>query len=677
MMRIARAVCVGVLMGICACAAGVKVDFDPLRPEVGPFPTDYLTAPDAAQKTGLRVNLPLSNCAADPATCLEIGLLNELDGFSIFPRLRVRFTGAVNPDTLRDGLFVVWLDKLTNDEWGLFPAGHVTAVNEVLWDPKTNTAFAKPDEFLAQTRRYALVVTDKVRDAGGAPVEAAEGFTLCLAKQLGGTYCEQLAGAVQAHEPLLGGARIVGGSVFTTLSATAWMQRAREQLQTTATGVKAAAPKSVFEVAQITSIKVRPQTKTKPAQFDEKELPLAALAGVGRIGFGSFRSPLWLNQMLLIPGTPTAAPVRLPETLQEIQFEVFLPAAPAPPGGYPVVIVGHFMPGDRFGLPLAMAATLAARGFATIAITTFGSGQGPEGKVVIAEKGGVVTELPLGGRSVDVDGNGAFDEFQEGCVSGVGLRDCARQNALDHLQLVRVIQAGLDLNGDGAPDLDRNRISFAGVSLGGITGAILLSVEPAIQAAVLNGTLGPNAYHWTRTLRPLVIGMLAKMHPALLNRGMDYDSDYVERFQPAKTITVAGAVDLQEWIERTEWISMSGAAEAWAPHLWWTTLPGIPVKRTLLQFALGEGVVPAPSLSAVARAANLREMTSIYRHDLAVKMLPELAATEAHYYLAPMGPAAQMAIAVAAQTQAAEFLASGAWTVPDVNGALIPLFGRA
>ncbi len=28
-------------------------------------------------------------------------------------------------------------------------------------------------------------------------------------------------------------------------------------------------------------------------------------------------------------------------------------------------------------------------------------------------------------------------------------------------------------------------------------------------------------------------------------------------------------------------------------------------------------------------------------------------------------------------TQAAEFLASGAWTVPDVNGALIPLFGRA
>ena len=40
-------------------AAGVTVSFDPSNPEIGPFPTNYLTVADPAQKTGLRVNLHL------------------------------------------------------------------------------------------------------------------------------------------------------------------------------------------------------------------------------------------------------------------------------------------------------------------------------------------------------------------------------------------------------------------------------------------------------------------------------------------------------------------------------------------------------------------------------------------------------------------------------------------
>ena len=44
------------------------------------FPTDTLTVPDPAQATGLRVNLPLPDCTAQPSTCSEISALNLLDG---------------------------------------------------------------------------------------------------------------------------------------------------------------------------------------------------------------------------------------------------------------------------------------------------------------------------------------------------------------------------------------------------------------------------------------------------------------------------------------------------------------------------------------------------------------------------------------------------------------------
>ena len=124
----------------------------------------------------------------------EIAAVNQLDGFSIEPRLRVRFSGPINPDTLRDGIFLVWLDDLTNEEYGLQPFNAVTPINSVSYDPATNTAFAEPDEILSQHRRYALVVTNAVRDARGDPVEPDPAFLACIGRQ--GAYCERVAGAL-------------------------------------------------------------------------------------------------------------------------------------------------------------------------------------------------------------------------------------------------------------------------------------------------------------------------------------------------------------------------------------------------------------------------------------------------------------------------------------------------
>jgi hypothetical protein len=103
----------------------------------------------------------------------------------------------------------------------------------------------------------------------------------------------------------------------------------------------------------------------------------------------------------------------------------------------------------------AIAGTMAAKGYATVAINLVGHGYGPEGRLIVTEKNGSITEMSARGRGVDLNGDGLIGG-SEGCSTGspVWVRDCLRQTALDIMQLVRVIRAGLDLDGDRVADLD-------------------------------------------------------------------------------------------------------------------------------------------------------------------------------------------------------------------------------
>src|ERR1039458_2543615 len=124
---------------------GVIVRFDPTNPQTGPFPADSLTVPDTTEITGKRVNLPLPDCTALPTLCGQLALINQLDGFNIQPRITVAFSGPVDTSTLRAGIFFVALDNLTADEIGLQRTGDTVAINQVVYDPVTNTVYAKPD----------------------------------------------------------------------------------------------------------------------------------------------------------------------------------------------------------------------------------------------------------------------------------------------------------------------------------------------------------------------------------------------------------------------------------------------------------------------------------------------------------------------------------------------------
>ncbi|MBI4877958.1 MAG: hypothetical protein HY822_25290 [Acidobacteria bacterium] len=616
--------------------------FDTRAPEIGPYPSDALTIEDAAQATGRRIDLP--------AVGQDYQLLNELDGFSPNARLRVRFSGPVNPETLKEGIRLLALDGAPADP---------IPVNQVVWDSSTYSAFAKPDRVLDQQRRYALLVTDAVRDTSGSAVEPDPAFLSCLQQTSG--YCGELAKAIPPD-------RVVAASVFTTLSATSWLERARAALSEVATEYQRREGVSVFSFSDLGAVTLHMQTGADPAQFEEASLPFSLLSGVDKIAFGSFRSPNFLDSGQTIPAAPTKQALETPAAAGRIQFHALLPAREKPAAGYPVVIAGHGFGDNRFASPSALASSMAAQGLAVVAINAVGHGYGPETRLLLRDKTGRTSEVDGGGRSLDFNGDGKI-EPQEGCLilSGdapIGLRDCLRQTVADLMQLVRVLRAGVDLDGDGRPDLDPDRIYYAGISLGAIYGTMLNAVEPGIRSAVLNvgGGSVADIVRWGRSYHSYGVTLLGER--GLLNREKDFDDAWPLRDKPVRVVEETSALEIQELFERMEWFHAQGDPLFFAGHL---------KKPILWMFARGDRSVPNPASSALVRAAGMRESAWLYRHDLARQILPSLDENP-HAYLADLFSLASLPIALAAQQQAAAFLATG--EINDPNALLRFLLGK-
>ncbi len=661
-------------------ASATTVLFDPSTPATGPFPNDFLTVADPAQKTGLRMNLPLPDCSAQYTACQETGLLEQVDGFSLRARATVRFSGPVDTTTLRDGIFFVALDNLTRDEPGIHKPGDRIPINQVVFDPATNTVYAKPDTVLDQHRRYALVVTDAVKDTAGNPVAPDSAYGLCTLRLT--PYCDALAQAVAGIN--VSPRKTVAASVFTTMSATAWLEHARKILDYVPPVVLPAQPQSIFHVPDLTAIALHEQVGANPARFADFTIPLdpALLGGVDRLVIGSFFSPIFLESDQTIRPSPTLPELEIPDGRNQVYFNALLPAGPAPPAGYPVVIFGHGFGDSRFGGPTAVAPSLTRAGLAVIAINAVGHGFGPESTVTFVDRSGRRSTLPAGGRSLDVNGDGII-EANEGCALvtpvAIGTRDCFRQTVVDLMQLVHAIRLGLDLDGDGKPDLDPSRIYYAGQSLGAIYGTMLTAVEPAVRAAALNvgGASTVDIARWSPAYRDLATETLALRIPSLLNKGAGYDEDYVLPDQPVKVTTVPGAAAIQSVFETLEWLEIAGDPIAFAPHLKLSPLPGLPPGRpVLVQFARGDETVPNPANTGLIRAAGLQASTWMYRHDLARAKAPDLPA-DPHPFLVlfvslsgntiQLPGLAGMAISLDAQQQIAAFLAGDGAAIPDPN----------
>jgi hypothetical protein len=665
------------------CGRGTHAGFDLSSVTGGPFPSDRWTAADPTQNTGRRVNLPLPDPVTHPSDYQDTQVLNTLDGFNLQPRLSIPFDGPIDVNTVSSQtVFLVSLgDTLDPHDHG----GQVVGINQVVWDPATNTLHAESDELLDQHTRYALIVTCGVQDTAGNPVGASEAFRR-FRHEVRGEYKHDLLDAVHAaHRLGIPERDIVTASVFTTQSITAVLEKIRDQVHA-ATPAPAdfllgpGGTRTVFDLNAVSGITFNQQTRVN-APLTSVSVPLSQLqiipGAVGQIAFGKYLSPDYLTSQVFIPpvGTRTGTPVI--QSVNEVYFNLYLPSGTAPTGGWPVAIFGHGRNGDK-NFSMRVAATMAAHGIATIAINAAGHGFGPLGTLTVTPTAGSPVTFAAGGRGIDLNGDQVIGA-SEGWTAAppreiIGERDGNLQTVVDFMQLARVIEAGMDVDGNRSRDLDPSRVFYVGFSMGGIQGAAFLAVEPAVRAGALN-SLGAGGDLTIGLLSPLPVGrpavgtFLQSRTPSLLNSPgltsiggipvgpLHFNENIPLRNQPPVINTVAGAMEIQELVENTEWVRQSGDPGAYAPHLRKDPLPGVPARPVIIQFARGDQNIANPLATAVLRAGDLADRATFFRNDLAFAENPAVPKNP-HRFMVNIDIPAATAIALGAQEQIATFFDS-------------------
>jgi hypothetical protein len=572
---------------------------------VSVFPSDRLTVADPGQVTGRRVDLSTANCGA-PISCGLVAELNELDGFDLDPRIAVQFSGPVDPAEVASRITV----QEKGTEWR-------TGVDRVVWDPTTNTLYAHPVEQLSPATTYRLHVED-------GP-----------------------------------GNRSLKDS-FTTMSATDGLLDIREQIDSgqalRATGTTPGLRVEGVFPATGTTVSLVQDTSTTGADTTAV-VPVPQAATGGTLVFGSFEAPSWLGPDVTIAQTPTGDAGPQPLGKVRLPFVAVLPAGPAPAGGWPTAVFGHGF--TRSTADVFLAAVVNARsGLATIATNVVGHGYGP-GSTWQVSSGGTTTSIPAYGRGVDQNADGTIGSTEGSSATGAAAaqssRDALRQTSADVMTLVRQL-GGTDVDRNGSADLSGREVTYFGQSFGGIYGTMVTGADPTIARSVLNVAGGPIT-EITRLggFRPL---MTQALQAAGLLNSDDPTRNYFQEQMPLRgegpvTVTVPGAVAIQEYLARSTWLSRPGSPETFSPL--------IAPERAVFQVAFGDRTVPNPTSYTVIDAGDLWSRTSLYRND----RTPQ-AGTNPHGFLLDL---AQFPVAATqGQTQVAAFLGRGEVIDPDQGG---------
>ena len=697
-----RAAVVAVVLGIVAAfspsaAANGNVEprFDLTDPSGGPFPSDRFTVTDTTQLTGLRVNLPKPDCAVRRSDCEDIEVLNTLDGFNLQPRLSVPFTGPIDPATVSSD--TVFLFKLSCTSC---PGASFGGINQSVWDPETNTLHVESDQLLDQDARYLLVVTNGIRNPDGERIDANQFRDVLHAGQTTdpaeAAYRQQLLAALDRLKAAgVSPGRVAAASIFTTQSATAVLEKIRDQIHAATPApaefaIGTNGERTVFPFADVTGIAFRRQVGTAPTFSQPVSVPLADLrvvpGAVGTVAFGMYRSSDYRTPAGVIPTVGTLTGTPSVQRTNEVYFNLFIPSGPEPSGGWPVVIAGHGGMGNKntANTPVRVAAKLTEHGLAVITINVVGHGGGPLGTVTVTTADGTAVTLPAGGRGVDQNGDGAIGANEglhsapDGPQALVGTRDGNRQTVADLMQLVREIQVGIDADGDSTPDLDSSRIYYFGNSLGGVYGLPFVATEPDVRAGVLGAVGGP-LVDWRLGIaadaRSQMGRIMSLRIPRLDNGGPDpilpsnpfpFRENLPLRNQPTLVNDVPGAVPIQEFLERFEWAMQPADPIVYAPHLRRDPLEGLSPKRVLITFAKGDPVCPNPITTALLRAGDLADRTMHFRGDLAYAP-NQPTAQDLHEYLFRFTDVGR-GFALAAQEAVGTFLASDGQVTIDPDG---------
>jgi dienelactone hydrolase len=506
--------------------------FDPST-GVLPFPINLLFT----GSTDTTLNPPVANPNnfGDPAVALS-----ALDGFSTTSPWTTAFSTAIAPASLRAGQNVrVFQVELTPTRTGVvrvireLSAGSSTTPPEYVValstsDTSNRTLAIVPTRPLQQGSSYMAVLTKTITDTAGnditpdtayfltkrtAPLATGFGTPGCASADPllpNSTACgleplRQLTNSQEAAAATAGVIRddIVLSWVATTQTVTPVMSAVRSTVRPTTTrvgptGLTTAAAglppiADIFAGVMDVNYFLTAPGGTVP--------PTSVLTGFWRARAGGYVAPF--NALGLDPtstNVTVANPLPVATSTQTIPLLMTIPNAASgqqrPAAGWPVVIVQHGITRNRSDA-LAVAATFAQAGWAVASIDLPLHGVDSSSPFYIQSATSPFRTIARE-RTFDVDlvNNTTSAPGPDGRVDGSGVhfinlsslltsRDNTRQGIADLFQLATNLPR-VDLNGDGAPDIDGSRIAFVGQSLGGIVGTSFVTIEPTVNVATLN-----------------------------------------------------------------------------------------------------------------------------------------------------------------------------------------------
>ena len=232
---------------------------------------------------------------------------------------------------------------------------------------------------------------------------------------------------------------------------------------------------------------------------------------------------------------PTAAnPQPLPRGgLLRVPVLASSPAAGRPPDGWPVVLFQHGVTSNRTSM-IAIADAFALAGFAMLAIdlplhgvTDTGSifYQGPGSRMGNNERHFNLDNVgDLGSLVPDGQIDNGWQVFN--VANPLNARDHGRQAVSDLFHLIRTAPV-LDLDGDGLPDLDGDRIHFHGVSLGAIFSTPFIALNTEFSTATLSSAGGPYSQF---LVDPMAIAFGRPIRAAVEAAGLPFGTVGFENF---------------------------------------------------------------------------------------------------------------------------------------------------
>ena len=593
------------------------VNFNPSTGQV-PFPTNLLLS----GTTDLTLNIPVANPAnfSDPKVAM-----NALDGFSTTAPWSVTFSAPLSAASLAGGSTVRMFEVTLTG-----PGGGVTGVKRELQSPQEfvvalassdasgKTLAIVPTKPLKQRTSYMAVLTNGLKDAGGANVRGSLIYlftertsplcsngqsTLPALPAASACALEPLRQLTNSQEAAATAAGVAPGSIVmswvaTTQSVTPTLQAVQGVVQQSPAAPTTIAPTGKtlgslgLGLPPIADIYVGtvslPYYLTAPSQTN----PTAPLTTFWKAGAGKYIPPCASLGLDPTSTNLTACnPLPVATSTQVVPLLMTVPNAASgktkPAAGWPLVIFQHGITRNRTDM-FAVAGTLAAQGFAVVAIdlplhgitdktNPFYIGNTPFAAAGAKER---TFDLDLQNNATGAPGpDGQIDPSGSWFINLSSLltsRDNLRQGVADQLTLSRAIGA---MHISAGTDFDTGKVSFVGQSLGSIVGTMFLALDPTVPTGLINVPGGGIArlLDGSPTFGPRIrAGLLAAGGPAAGTP--DYDAFMVA----AQTVVDSG--DPINFGGNNTLFDTTPPADGSAP---------LPPKRVLVQEVVGgNGVLP-------------------------------------------------------------------------------------